>query len=119
MQYLCIYESRYHHHHTNYVHLYKKGISSPETYNGQFSQKWVQCIDLNILTLSNNVPITHSYAILVQLMNVLVFLVNYGAIKMSKVVADIIMKLLQNGMYTYICLLLREVLMIRHRMQSM
>ena len=33
-------------------------------------------------------------------MNVLVFLFDYGAIEISKDVADIIMKLLRDGMYT-------------------
>ena len=58
-------------------------------------------------------------SILVQLMNVLVFLVDYGVIKISKDVADIIMKLLQNGIYTCICLLLHEILIIRHKLQTM
>ena len=52
-------------------------------------------------------------------MNVLVFLVDYGAIKISKDVADIIIKLLRNGTYTCICFLLHEILIIRHRIQSM
>ena len=50
--------------------------------------------------------------LLVQLMNVLVFLVDYGAIKISKDMAEIIMKLLRNGMYTCTCLLLHEILII-------
>ena len=52
-------------------------------------------------------------------MNVLVFLIDYGAIKVSKDVAEIIMKLLKNGMYTYIFLLLYEILIIRRKLQSM
>ena len=36
-------------------------------------------------------------SLLVQFMNALVFLVDYGTIKISKDVADTIMKLLQNG----------------------
>ena len=52
-------------------------------------------------------------------MNVLVFLVDYGAIKISKDVADIIIKLLRNGTYTCNCFLLHEILIIRHRIQSM
>ena len=59
-------------------------------------------------------------SILVQLINVLVFLIDYGATtEISKDVADIIIQLLKNGMYTCICLLLHEILIIRHRIQSM
>ena len=51
-------------------------------------------------------------SLLVQFMNALVFLVDYGTIKISKDVADTIMKLLQNGKYICICLLLHEILII-------
>ena len=61
-----------------------------------------------------------AYLLLVQLMNVLVFLVDYGATtEISKDVADIIMELLQNGTYTCICFLLHEILIIRYRIQTM
>ena len=59
-------------------------------------------------------------SILVQLMILLVFLIDYGAIIIPEDVADIIMKLLQNGTYTCICSLLHEIVMIRHnKLQSM
>ena len=58
---MCIYQSRYHHHHTNYVHLcnnIEEGIDSSAPYDGQFPQKCVQCIQA-IQSALPNVQIIH------------------------------------------------------------